>query len=354
MAVEPATVSQAGKLAQLDHYRLLGRSGLRISPLALGTMTFGTDWGWGADKDECRKIFERYAELGGNFIDTANRYTNGTAETFVGEFVTGRREQFVIATKFTLNMRRGDPNAGGSHRKNLVQSLEASLKRLQVDYIDLYWVHAWDSHTPIEEVMRALDDVVRQGKVLCVGISDAPAWKVAQANTLASLRGWSPFVALQIQYSLIERTVERDLIPMAQEFGLAVTPWAILASGVLTGKHSRPDSDSLRGDRRGRLSVERNRVIVEEVVKIAGEIGYSPAQVAINWVLQRPGVTSPLIGARTLPQFEDNVRALDFTLSEEQVARLNKVSEIELGFPHDFITPEGARDMIDGNAIIVE
>jgi aryl-alcohol dehydrogenase-like predicted oxidoreductase len=352
MAVEPTTQSQTGKLTQLDHYRLLGRSGLRVSPLALGTMTFGTDWGWGADKDECRKIFERYAELGGNFIDTANRYTNGTAETFVGEFVKGRRDQFVIATKYTLNMRAGDPNAGGSHRKNLVQSLEASLKRLQMDYVDLYWVHAWDRYTPIEEVMRALDDVVRQGKVLCIGISDAPAWKVAQANTLASLRGWSPFVALQIQYSLIERTSERDLIPMAQEFGLGVTPWAILGSGVLTGKHSRPDNDSLRGDR-GRLRDERNRIIVDEVVKVAQEIGYSPAQVAINWVLQRPGVTSPLIGARTLQQFEDNVAALDFTLSADQVARLNKVSEIDLGFPHNFITPELVKDLIAGNSIII-
>lgn len=352
MAVEPATQSQTGKLTQLDHYRLLGRSGLRVSPLALGTMTFGTDWGWGADKDECRKIFERYAELGGNFIDTANRYTNGTAETFVGEFIKGRRDQFVIATKYTLNMRPGDPNAGGSHRKNLVQSLEASLKRLQVDYIDLYWVHAWDRYTLIEEVMRALDDVVRQGKVLSVGISDAPAWKVAQANTLASLRGWSPFVALQIQYSLIERTSERDLIPMAQEFGLAVMPWAILGSGVLTGKHSRPDNDSLRGDW-GRLRDERNRIIVDEVVKVAQEIGYSPAQVAINWVLQRPGVTSPLIGARTVQQFEDNVAALDFTLSAEQVARLNKVSEIDLGFPHNFITPALVKDLIAGNSIII-
>jgi aryl-alcohol dehydrogenase-like predicted oxidoreductase len=249
-------------------------------------------------------------------------------------------------------MRPGDPNAGGSHRKNLVQSLEASLKRLQVDYIDLYWVHAWDRYTPIEEVMRALDDVVRQGKVLSVGISDAPAWKVAQANTLASLRGWSPFVALQIQYSLIERTSERDLIPMAQEFGLAVMPWAILGSGVLTGKHSRPDNDSLRGDW-GRLRDERNRIIVDEVVKVAQEIGYSPAQVAINWVLQRPGVTSPLIGARTVQQFEDNVAALDFTLSAEQVARLNKVSEIDLGFPHNFITPEVVKDLIAGNSIII-
>jgi aryl-alcohol dehydrogenase-like predicted oxidoreductase len=200
--------------------------------------------------------------------------------------------------------------------------------------------------------MRALDDVVRQGKVLSVGISDAPAWKVAQANTLASLRGWSPFVALQIQYSLIERTSERDLIPMAQEFGLAVMPWAILGSGVLTGKHNRPDNDSLRGDW-GRLRDERNRIIVDEVVKVAQEIGYSPAQVAINWVLQRPGVTSPLIGARTLQQFEDNVAALDFTLSAEQVARLNKVSEIDLGFPHNFITPALVKDLIAGNSIII-
>jgi len=200
-------------------YKLLGRSGLRVSELALGTMTFGEEWGWGASKADSQKVFDAYAEAGGNFVDTANRYTEGTSEKFVGEFIHSDREHFVLATKYTLKMRDGDPNFSGNHRKNLVQSVNASLKRLNTDYIDLLWVHAWDFLTPVEEVMRGLDDLVRQGTVLYVGVSDTPAWIVAQANTLADLRGWTRFVGLQIQYSLVERTPERDLLPMARAFG---------------------------------------------------------------------------------------------------------------------------------------
>ncbi len=208
----------------LDTYRLLGRSGLRVSPLALGAMTFGTDWGWGADERDARRIFDAYVDRGGNFIDTANQYTNGTSERFVGEFAADRRERLVIATKYTMMTRPGDPNAGGNHRKSMVRSVEESLKRLK-----------------IQEIMRAMDDLVRAGKVLYAGISDTPAWQVARMQTIADLRGWSPLIALQIEYSLIERTVERDLIPMARELGLGVIPWSPLASGVLTGKYTRAD-----------------------------------------------------------------------------------------------------------------
>nr|HMQ54595.1 aldo/keto reductase [Anaerolineae bacterium] len=223
-------------------YKLLGRSGLRVSELALGTMTFGEEWGWGASKEESKKIFDAYAEAGGNFVDTANRYTEGTSEKFVGDFIAADREHFVVATKYTLFMRRDDPNFSGNHRKNMVQALEASLKRLKTDYVDLYWVHAWDYTTPVEEVMRGLDDLVRSGKVLYIGISDTPAWIVSQANTMADLRGWSRFVGLQLRYSLIDRTVERELLPMARALDLGVTPWSVLGSGVLTGKYNQGDT----------------------------------------------------------------------------------------------------------------
>ncbi|HXR09254.1 MAG TPA: aldo/keto reductase, partial [Candidatus Acidoferrales bacterium] len=218
------------------NYKLLGKSGLRVSELCLGTMTFGEDWGWGANQDESKAIFDAFAAAGGNFIDTADGYTNGTSEKFVGEFVGSERERFVIATKFSFNSHPGDPNAGGNHRKHMVEALHGSLQRLGTDYVDLYWMHAWDELTPVEEVMRALDDLVRAGKVLYVGISDAPAWWIARANTLAEWRGWTPFIGLQIEYNLIARTPERELLPMAAALGLGVTAWSPLASGWLTGK----------------------------------------------------------------------------------------------------------------------
>lgn len=227
------TIGEAGvndtPITSLDTYRLLGRSGLRVSPLCLGTMTFGTDWGWGADNDTSKVIFEAYANRGGNFIDTANFYTNGTSEKLVGELIASERDRFVLATKYTMNMRPGDPNAGGNHRKNMVRSVEDSLRRLGTDYIDLYWLHAWDSTTPVDEVMRALDDLVRAGKILHVGASNAPAWKIAQANTLSELMGWTRFVAMQVEYSLAVRDVERELLPMARELDIAVLPWSPLA-----------------------------------------------------------------------------------------------------------------------------
>ena len=324
-------------------YKLLGRSGLRVSELSLGAMTFGEEWGWGASKEECRRIFEAYVKAGGNFIDTANHYTNGSSERIVGELIRAERERFVLATKYTLNGRPTDPNGGGNHRKNLVQSLEASLKRLGTDYIDLYWVHAWDPTTPIEETMRALDDAVRAGKVLYVGISDAPAWVVSKANTLAELRGWSRFVALQIQYSLVERTPERDLLPMAQAEDLAVTPWGILGGGVLSGKYAgRP----ARGEARlvdnpmgAMYLTERNRSIAAAVSAVAVDLGRTPAQVAIAWLRQQQhrGVIVPILGARTLAQLENNLASLEVQLDAAQLAQLDEASAVPLGFPHDFL-----------------
>lgn len=342
------------KATALTDYRLLGRSGLRVSPLCLGTMTFGEDWGWGADRDTSRRMLDLYLDRGGNFVDTANLYTNGTSEAFLGEFLEGRRERVVLATKFAMTLERGDPNAGGNHRKNLVQSLEKSLRRLRTDRIDLYWIHAWDGVTPVDETMRALDDAVRQGKILYVGVSDYPAWKVAQANTLADLSGWTPFRALQVEYSLVQRDVERELLPMAGELGLGVTPWSPLAGGVLTGKYAQ-GGDSQRRDRnmnQHRLG-ERTDRIVREVLAIAGELGKSPAQVALRWCLERPGVTSPILGARHPGQLEDNLGALTFTLTEEHRRRLDEAAAIALGWPHDFLAQPGVRENLSGGTTLV-
>jgi aryl-alcohol dehydrogenase-like predicted oxidoreductase len=350
----------------LDHYRLLGKSGLRVSPICLGTMTFGPDWGWGADHSVSRQQFDLYKELGGNFIDTANFYTEGTSEQLLGDFLTGQRDQFVLATKYTLNMRMGDPNAGGNHRKSLVQSLEASLKRLKTDYIDLYWVHMDDGFTPLEETMRALDDVVSQGKVLYVGISDMPAWRVARANTLAEWKNWSPFVGLQIEYSLAERTPERDLIPMAQELGLGVTPWSPLAQGVLSGKYTDADLEPSEGETNGIVvggRHERNKqngrlnpktLAIANVAKSIGEeLGVSASQVALRWLLYQPGVVSPIIGARTTEQLKDTLACLTLTLSPEHLERLDTVSKIELGFPHDFLRQEYVQKFMKGDTTII-
>ncbi len=329
-------------------YKLLGHSGLRVSELALGTMTFGREWGWGATKKESRKMFDMYAEAGGNFLDTANRYTEGTSEKYVGEFVKSDRESFVVATKYTLWTRQGDPNFSGNHRKNMVQALEASLKRLGLDYVDLFWVHAWDFTTPVDEVMRALDDLVRQGKVLYVGISDTPAWVVSQANTLADLRGWSRFVGLQIRYSLIDRTAEADLLPMARAFDMAVTPWSVLGAGVLSGKYNQAKKAVEGRAKDGAGTDKRNLKIAKAVVDVAGQIGCTPSQVAIAWVRQQAGVMVPLVGARNAVQLKDNLGALDVTLNEKQMDRLNQVSAIDLGFPHNFLAEDYIRDIVYG------
>ena len=331
-------------------YKLLGNSGLRVSELCLGTMTFGEDWGWGADKEESQAVFQAFAEAGGNFLDTANIYTNGTSETLVGEFVKGDREKWVIATKYSLNTRPGDVNACGNHRKNLFQAVEASLKRLGTDYIDLLWLHIWDSLTPMEEVMRAFDDLVRMGKVLYIGISDSPAWIVSQANTLATLRGWTPFIGLQIEYSLKERTPERELLPMAKALNIGVTAWSPLGGGVLTGKYNQPNPVD------GRLSMtdqpfqilDRDLKIAETVLEIAREIGKSPAQVALNWLRNRPNPIIPIIGARRLSQLQDNLACVDFNLTGEQLQRLDNISAISLGFPQELLASQFVRDILLG------
>jgi aryl-alcohol dehydrogenase-like predicted oxidoreductase len=334
-------------------YKLLGNSGLRVSEAALGTMTFGDDWGWGAAKDEARKVYDAFREAGGNFIDTANVYTNGTSESFLGEFMEGHRPSVVLATKYTNAAPGTDPNAAGNHRKSMVQAVEASLKRLRTDYIDLYWVHIWDQITPVEEVMRGLDDLVRTGKVLYVGISDAPAWWIAQANTLAQLRGWSPFIGLQIEYSLIERTVERELIPMAKALNLGLTAWSPLSRGVLTGKyHGRGSSEPgrMNSDMMKEYMPEQQRTdrIVAAVKTVSDEIGRSMAQVALAWLRYRPLPVIPIIGARKLSQFQDNLASFDLTLSEDQLKTLDEASRIELGFPYDIFSREMARAMAYG------
>ena len=362
-------------------------------------MTFGEEWGWGASKEECYKIFNKYVEAGGNFIDTANKYTEGTSEKFIGEFISSDRDRFVLATKYTSNTKRGDPNAGGNHRKNMVQSLDASLKRLNTDYIDLYWVHAWDPLTPIEELMRALDDMVKSGKILYAGISDAPAWVVSQANTIASLRGWTEFTGLQIEYSLIERTSERELLPMANALDIGVTAWSPLGNGILTGKYNKkmekqPQkqhqhntstsisstsasntkvTEDIQYDINGRLDVlksmspdlastfltDKNILITEEVIKIAKEIDHSPAQVALNWIRQGHDIPSihknriiPIIGARKESQIKDNIECIEFELSNEQLKRLDEISRIELGFPHDFLNSKMVNEIIYGDISI--
>jgi aryl-alcohol dehydrogenase-like predicted oxidoreductase len=334
------------------NFRLLGKSGLRVSELCLGTMTFGEDWGWGSPRDEARQIYDAFREAGGNFVDTANVYTNGTSETLLGEFMSGHRERVVLATKYSGSAPTTDPNASGNHRKSLVQALEASLRRLKTDYIDLYWLHMWDQLTPVEEVMRALDDLIRQGKVLYAGISDAPAWWIAAGNTLATLRGWSPFVTLQIEYSLLERTVERELIPMAKAFGLGVTAWSPLAGGALSGKYAsgqgsdaRYSSDMMKSRLPDR---ERTDRLVGALDQVSKQLGRSKAQVALAWLRHRDVPVIPIIGARKIGQLQDNLASLTITLDRDQLTILDDASKIELGFPHELYQVDLVRTLAYG------
>jgi aryl-alcohol dehydrogenase-like predicted oxidoreductase len=327
----------------LTDYVTIGSSGLRVSPFCLGAMTFGEDWGWGSSVAESEAIMSRFLERGGNFIDTANVYTKGHSEQIIGALIghdRGRRDRIVIATKFFGNLYPGDPNGGGAGRKTIVASCEQSLRRLQTDYIDLYWMHCWDRHTPIEETMRALDDLVTAGKVRYIGFSDTPAWKVAQAQTIARFRGWAPLVALQIEYSLLERTVEGELVPMALEMGLGVTPWSPLKSGVLSGKYTRANAGTVKADRGERVTQnlgEKVYAIIDELIAIGKELNASPASVALAWVQGRPGVASTIIGARRLDQLDQNLAALDLRLAAEQLARLDKLSKPTLCFPMQFL-----------------
>ena len=326
------------------HYNLLGRSGLRVSELCLGTMTFGDDWGWGAPKGESKKMFDLFAEAGGNFIDTANNYTNGTSEKFVGEFVKADRDHFVIATKYTLSERSTDPNFGGNHRKNMRRSIEGSLRRLDTDHIDLLWLHMWDGMTPVEEVMRALDDLVRDGKVLYVGISDTPAWVVSQANTLADLRGWTSFVAYQGDYSLASRAPERDILPMTNALDMSFLAWGLLEGGELTGKYNSPSAEP----KRSKDTSQRIKTIAATLLDLARDAGRTPSQIALNWARQKPYRIIPILGARTENQLKDNLGCLDFELTEEQINCLEEASPIDLGFPHSFLASEHVRGLIFG------
>ncbi len=329
-------------------YKLLGRSGLRVSELSLGTMTFGEDWGWGASKMESQKIFEAFAEAGGNFIDTACNYTEGTSEKYVGEFVASDRDYFVIATKYTLRSREAnsmDPNAGGNNRKNLMRSVEASLERLNTDYIDLLYLHMWDYTTSVREVMRGLDDLIRDGKVHYIGFSDTPAYIVAKANMLADLQSLSPVVAIQVPYNLTRRDPERELFPMAKEEDVGVTAWGLLGGGVLTGKYR-----DIKVDKRYESASEDRMAVADKVVEIADKIGRSPSQVAINWVRQQQDKSQiiPIIGARTLDQINDNLGVLDFKLSPDQLLEIGDLSDFQVGFPWSFLHEEYVLDLVHG------
>lgn len=331
----------------LNHYLTLGHSGLAVSPFCLGAMTFGEDWGWGSSVKESEAIIDAFMDRGGNFIDTANAYTRGHSEKIIGDHLgrhPARRQRAVIATKFSSNLFPGDPNGGGSSRKGIMAQCEESLRRLQTDYIDLYWIHVWDPFTPIEETMRALDDLVRAGKVRYLGVSDTPAWKVSEAQTIARFRGFAPLIALQIEYSLMERTVEGELVPMAAEMGLGITPWSPLRSGVLSGKYTRETAKDMKPDRGAWVEASLNEkafAILDVVRRIAGELGTSAARVALAWVQSRPGVTSTIIGTRRVAQLEDNLGALDLKLPEEAVAALNDVSKPQLNFPAEFVRGSG-------------
>jgi aryl-alcohol dehydrogenase-like predicted oxidoreductase len=348
--------------SQLNHYRLLGNSGLRVSPLCLGTMTFGNDWGWGTDLAESRRMLDAYADRGGNFLDTANVYTNGSSEQFLGELLQGRRERFVLATKYSLTTDPTNPNAGGNHRRSLVRAVEDSLQRLHTDYIDVYWLHAWDYRNSIESVLRALDDLVRQGKILYIGLSDTPSWVVAEGQAIAHMRGWTPISAIQVHYNLVERTAEADMLPMAWQHGITPIAWSPLAGGILSGKYSAQDlqDNSSEKDGSGRKGVtqaigqlnERSLAIADVVKQIAAEIGRSPSQVALNWLLQQPSRPLPIIGARKLSQLEDNLGALDFTLNQPQLGQLNQASAFPLPFPHNFIGLDMYHGVVDGETQI--
>jgi aryl-alcohol dehydrogenase-like predicted oxidoreductase len=323
-------------------YKLLGRSGLKVSELCLGTMGFGTEAGWGADRTTSFAIMEAFANAGGNFLDTANIYKLGTSEKLIGEFVQPRdRDYFVIATKYSLKDNTTNPNASGNNRKNMMRSVEQSLQRLQTDFIDVLYLHIWDDLTPIDEVLRGIDDLIRQGKVNYAAISDTPAWIVSKGNTLAEYMGWNQFIALQVEYSLLQRSPERDLIPMAKHFGMTVTPWAPLAGGALTGKY-------LRGGQ-GRIKPESNRRdgnserITRVVMDIAEELGVEPSHVALQWTRQQCFECIPIVGATRLEQLYENLRTTEVTLSQDHIKRLDEASAIDLGFPGKFFREEGVR-----------
>lgn len=336
-------------------YRLLGPTGLRVSEICLGTMSFGDEWGFGADEKTSHQVLDAYEAAGGNFLDTANKYHGGQTEEIVGRWLEGRRDRTVVATKYTLAMDHADPNSAGNQRKNLHTAVEASLKRLGTDYIDLLWVHAWDEYTPFEETLRALEDLVRAGKVLYIGVSDTPAWVVSASQVLSELRGWTSYAGIQIEYSLIERTVEAELLPMAAHFGMSVVGWGPLGGGVLTGKYTRGEGevDSLRkssNDSRGRTG-EEQLAIARAVDAIADELGVTSAQVATAWVMAQDYRCIPIVGARKVSQITDSLGASKVTLSDAHLAKLDEVSRPELPFPQKFLASGGVLDLLRGEHV---
>ncbi|HLE73443.1 MAG TPA: aldo/keto reductase [Anaerolineales bacterium] len=335
-------------------YQLLGPTGLRVSELCLGTMTFGEAWGWGATKAESKQQFELFAEAGGNFIDTSVNYTDGESETFLGEFLQKERERFVVATKYSLTKADStDPNSGGNSLKSMRRAVETSLKRLGTEYIDLLYLHMWDFLTPVKEVMSGLNNLVNSGRVLYIGFSDTPDWIVAEANTLASLRGWARPVALQVPYSLADRAAERALLPMAHHWGMATLAWGILESGLLTGKYHAAGSEPTRMPLAEVQISPRVQAILDAMEAIAKETGRSMAQVATNWVRQRSQTqVVPIVAARTAKQLADNLASLEWVLTPEQLGRLDQVGHIDLGFPHDFL--EGNRNIFGATFDLIE
>nr|WP_279382533.1 aldo/keto reductase [Acanthopleuribacter pedis] len=327
---------------------------MRVSELCLGTMTFGEDWQFGADKDTSCDMLRAFCEVGGNFIDTADVYTMGSSERYLGEFINHDRDFFVVSSKYSLSTRHDDPNGGGNSRKNMRRAVEASLQRLQTDHLDVFWLHAWDGGTPLEEIMRGLDDLVSAGKVLYIGVSDTPAWVVSRANMMAELRGWSQFIGLQAEYNLAARTPERDLLPMAEALNLGVLAWAPLAGGVLTGKYVAAEEgvsveDSLRGVRmNGHRLGEQQLAVARTLVEVAREVEVAPAPVALAWLRQRPTPVIPIVAGRTLDQLKQNLDCLSVTLSEDQLERLDRVSAVPLGFPHEFLQSNPLRRALFG------
>jgi aryl-alcohol dehydrogenase-like predicted oxidoreductase len=329
-------------------YKLLGRSGLRVSEICLGTMTFGSNWGWGANPDECKHMLDHFLDVGGNFVDTANLYTFGDAERILGEVITPeRRRRCVLASKFSDAPLGNDANAGGNHRKSMMQSIDDSLKRLKTDCLDIYYIHTWDFTCRPDEVLRALDDLTTQGKILYAGISNAPAWVISRCNEQADNRGWTPFVVNQIEYSLIERTPEREQIPMSRTLDIGVVAWSPLAGGLLTGKYSRGGKEN--EPRRMDVTVyksqtKRSNDIAVTVDRIADEIGRSSSEVALAWIGSK-GII-PIIGGRSVSQIAQNLEYPSIELEASHLAELEKVSQIDLGFPHDFF--ESAKGFVYG------
>ena len=333
-------------------YRTFGATGLRVSELFLGAMTFGEQGGVGAPLDECRRILDAYADAGGNVVDTAINYRGGASEEILGELLAGRRDRFVLSTKYTVSRDQSDPNAAGNHRKNLRLSLQTSLRRLRTDYIDIYWVHMWDHHTPVEETMRALDDEVRAGRIGYLGISDTPAWVIARANVIADWRGWTAFAGLQAPYNLLQRDIERELLPMAEGLGMTVAAWSPLAGGILSGKFSRPGGPE-PGTRISAAAITRQQREVATLVRdLADDLGATTAQVAIAWMRRRSPAIHPTIGARRVDQLLENLGATNVDLPGEAMARLDAAAEPDLGFPATFIRDTsswvfGAADLDD-------